>query len=81
MSAPRTFWCLFREAPFRPLFANGVGFAVPRRDESRPLWLFRSEAEAVALRRHLRHDAGGHVFVAKRSQLRERLLSNDPATT
>lgn len=66
---------LFRDAPFRPLFANGHGFAVPLRDETRALWTFSSEKAALVLRSALHHDtgSGGFVQIAKISLIKERI--------
>lgn len=72
--AMKTFWCLYRESPFRILLRNGKGFATPSRDMPLGiLWSFPSESEARIVQRFLRHDAGGHVFIAKRSQIYARI--------
>lgn len=66
---------LYREAPFRPLFVNGHGFAEPKKDEYRQLWAFSSEDAAKTLHRTLRHDSGpgGFVFIEKLSKIQQRI--------
>lgn len=66
-------WCLYRDLPFRPLFANGIGFQQPKQDECRGLWFFSSETRAATLRKTLRFDAGGLVHIAKAARIRERI--------
>lgn len=66
-------WALFRDAPFRPLYANGLGFQRPKRDDSRPLWLCSSEQRASMLRKFLRHDSGGYVQIDKAPLITRRM--------
>lgn len=66
-------WALYRDSPFRPLYSDGLGFQRPKRDDSRPLWLFSSEQRASMLRKTLRHDAGGFVQIAKMRDIFRRM--------
>ena len=66
-------YCLYRDSPLRPLYAEGKGFQIPRQDDSRPLWLFSSESAAIALRNSLRHDSEGYVFIGKAKTIRNRM--------
>lgn len=67
----KTFWCLYRESPFRLLFEDGK-FESPRRDESRKPRPFDTEADARFIVKHLRE----RTFVAKRSYLRQRMRND-----
>lgn len=64
----KTFWCLYREDPFRVLFEDGL-FEEPRRDESREPRVYDTEADARFIIKHLTT----RTFVAKRSSLRGRI--------
>ena len=76
----KTFWCLYREAPFRILLRDGKGFAPPRRDMPLGiLWTFSSESQARIVQRFLRRDSGGPVHIAKRSSLRDRIRTEGAA--
>lgn len=69
-------WALHRDLPFRPLYANGIGFQRPKQDDCRPLWLFSSEAHASMLRKTLRHDSGGLVHIEKASRIKARMKTD-----
>lgn len=69
-------WCLYRDLPLRPLYANGLGFQRPRLDDARDLWLFSSEARAAMLRKALRHDSGGLVHIGKTKMIRARMKTD-----
>lgn len=73
---------LFRDGPFRPLYADGRGFRKPKRDDEISPWAFRNEESARFMARRLDRPGFGRVFVEPLREIKSRIkreqLSNDP---